>query len=95
MRLDRVCDRERRQSAGFPGEKGDRAAGFLVRSQAGFEFVAALTALGDAVYPNAVVTKIEPARTFYPAEDHHQNFLVRNPTYQYIVHNDLPKIAMT
>ena len=31
-------------------------------------------------------------RTFYPAEDHHQDYLTRNPTSPYIVFNDLPKI---
>ena len=35
---------------------------------------------------------IEPDRTFYPAEAYHQDFLTRNPTYPYIVINDLPKI---
>jgi peptide-methionine (S)-S-oxide reductase len=39
-----------------------------------------------------IVTKIEPGRDFYPAEDYHQDFLTRNPTYRYIVVNDLPKI---
>jgi peptide-methionine (S)-S-oxide reductase len=40
----------------------------------------------------AIATKIEPDRAFYPAEDYHQDFLVRNPTYPYIVFNDLPKV---
>jgi peptide-methionine (S)-S-oxide reductase len=40
----------------------------------------------------AIVTKVEPGRAFYPAEDYHQDFLTRNPTYPYIVINDLPKI---
>src|SRR5271165_3558395 len=40
-----------------------------------------------------VVTTIEPGRTFYRAEDYHQDFLARNPSYPYIVFNDLPKIA--
>ncbi len=40
----------------------------------------------------AIVTKVEPGREFYPAEDYHQDFLTRNPTYPYIVINDLPKI---
>jgi peptide-methionine (S)-S-oxide reductase len=40
----------------------------------------------------AIVTKIEPGKTFYPAEAYHQDFLTRNPGYPYIVFNDLPKI---
>ncbi|MEJ0071605.1 MAG: peptide-methionine (S)-S-oxide reductase MsrA [Pseudomonadota bacterium] len=40
----------------------------------------------------AIVTKIEPDRTFYAAEAYHQDFLTQNPTYPYIVINDLPKI---
>jgi peptide-methionine (S)-S-oxide reductase len=39
-----------------------------------------------------VVTRVEENRTFYPAEAYHQDFLVQNPTYPYIVFNDLPKI---
>lgn len=44
------------------------------------------------VYNEAIVTTIEPGKAFYPAEDYHQNFLTNNPTYPYIVINDLPKI---
>jgi peptide-methionine (S)-S-oxide reductase len=44
------------------------------------------------VFDASIVTKIEPGRNFYPAEDYHQDFLTRNPTYPYIVANDLPKI---
>ena len=40
-----------------------------------------------------IVTRIEPGKTFYPAEAYHQDFLARNPDDPYIVHNDLPKIA--
>ena len=40
----------------------------------------------------STVTKVEPGRSFYPAEGYHQDFLTRNPTYPYIVANDLPKI---
>jgi peptide-methionine (S)-S-oxide reductase len=40
----------------------------------------------------AIVTKIEPGKEFYPAEDYHQDFLTLHPTYPYIVYNDLPKI---
>ena len=30
---------------------------------------------------------------FYPAESYHQDFVVHNPTYPYVVFNDLPKVA--
>jgi len=39
-----------------------------------------------------IVTTLETGKTFYPAEDYHQDFLTLNPTYPYIVYNDLPKI---
>jgi peptide-methionine (S)-S-oxide reductase len=45
------------------------------------------------VFPAAIVTRIEPDRTFYPAEAYHQDFLTQHPTYPYIVINDLPKVA--
>lgn len=44
-------------------------------------------------FQRPIVTTIEPGKTFYRAEDYHQNFLERNPHYPYIVFNDLPKIA--
>jgi peptide-methionine (S)-S-oxide reductase len=45
------------------------------------------------VFQAPIVTTIEPGRTFYRAEDYHQDFLAKNPGYPYIVFNDLPKIA--
>jgi peptide-methionine (S)-S-oxide reductase len=44
------------------------------------------------VYHAAIVTTLEDGRTFYPAEAYHQDFLVNNPTYPYIVINDIPKV---
>ena len=44
-------------------------------------------------FKKKIATTIEVGRTFYQAEKYHQDFLVRNPTYPYIVYNDLPKIA--
>jgi peptide-methionine (S)-S-oxide reductase len=44
------------------------------------------------VYKAAIVTKIEPDREFFPAEDYHQDFMTRHPGHPYIVYNDLPKI---
>jgi len=40
-----------------------------------------------------IATKVEPLKGFYPAEDYHQDYLVRNPRSAYIQINDLPKIA--
>jgi peptide-methionine (S)-S-oxide reductase len=44
------------------------------------------------VFRNKIVTTLEDGRTFYPAEAYHQDFLVHNPSYPYIVINDLPKV---
>jgi peptide-methionine (S)-S-oxide reductase len=46
----------------------------------------------ERVFGAPIATKIEPLKGFYPAEDYHQDFLIHNPTYPYIVRNDLPKI---
>ena len=48
---------------------------------------------GAHVFGAPVVTTIEPGKTFYRAEDYHQDFLAQNPGYPYIVYNDLPKVA--
>lgn len=44
------------------------------------------------VYPDPVVTTLEPLKGFYAAEDYHQDFLTLNPTWPYIVYHDLPKL---
>jgi peptide-methionine (S)-S-oxide reductase len=44
-------------------------------------------------FPKPIVTRVDPLQAFYPAEAYHQDFLVRHPTYPYIVINDLPKVA--
>lgn len=44
------------------------------------------------VYRKSVVTQVVPLVAFFAAEEYHQNFLDRNPTYPYIVYWDLPKI---
>jgi peptide-methionine (S)-S-oxide reductase len=45
------------------------------------------------IFPRKIVTQVVPLKGFYDAEAYHQHFLVNNPTYPYIVYNDLPKIA--
>lgn len=44
-------------------------------------------------FSSPIVTKIEPLKGFYPAEDYHQDYLIQHPNQPYIVFNDLPKIA--
>ena len=45
------------------------------------------------VFAEPIVTKVEPLKGFYRAEGYHQDFLIKNPSYPYIVVNDLPKIT--
>ena len=44
------------------------------------------------VFPRDIVTRVDAFKSFYAAEDYHQDFLINNPNYPYIVLNDLPKI---
>lgn len=44
------------------------------------------------LFGSPIVTTLESGKAFYPAEDYHQDFLQLNPTYPYIVYNDLPKV---
>jgi len=48
---------------------------------------------GTKVFGGPIVTRVDPLKGFYPAEAYHQDFLLLNPRYPYIVINDLPKIA--
>ena len=45
------------------------------------------------VFDAAIVTRIEPAREFYPAEAYHQDYLTLHPDQPYIAYNDMPKVA--
>jgi peptide-methionine (S)-S-oxide reductase len=53
-------------------------------------YVAQLTR--KAVFPSPIFTEIVVNTDFYAAEAYHQDFLNSNPTYPYIVVNDLPKV---
>ena len=46
------------------------------------------------VYHAAIVTKIEPGRTFYQAENYHQDYLTLHPKQPYIAYMDIPKVRM-
>jgi len=45
------------------------------------------------VFSRPIVTQVVPLKAFYPAEEYHQDFIVKNPRQPYVVFNDLPKIA--
>ena len=45
------------------------------------------------LWDGPVVTGISPARTFYAAEDYHQDFAAKNPRHGYIMRWDAPKVA--
>jgi peptide-methionine (S)-S-oxide reductase len=44
------------------------------------------------VFARPIVTRVDPLKGFYAAEDYHQDYLVNNPHSMYIVINDLPKV---
>ena len=54
-------------------------------------YVAQLNAAG--AFSRPIATRIDPLEAFYPAEDYHQDFLVKNPSDHYIVRYDLPLLA--
>jgi peptide-methionine (S)-S-oxide reductase len=43
-------------------------------------------------FSRPIVTQVVKLDGFYPAEEYHQNFAEKNPTYPYIVYNDRPKV---
>jgi len=53
-------------------------------------FIASLQ--GSSAFRGKSVTRLEQGR-FYPAERYHQDFMRRNPTYPYILANDVQKVA--
>ena len=70
-----------------------RSSIFYVNDEQKQVATAYIKQLTDAkIFKQPIVTTVVPLDAFYPAEAYHQNFLVRNPTYPYIVYNDLPKV---
>jgi peptide-methionine (S)-S-oxide reductase len=43
-------------------------------------------------FSRPIVTRVDPLKGFYPAEDYHQDYLFHNPTQGYIATFDIPKI---
>jgi peptide-methionine (S)-S-oxide reductase len=55
------------------------------------DVIARITA--EKLYLEPVVTRVEPASTFYIAEDHHQQYFARNPYQGYCQFVVAPKVA--
>lgn len=43
-------------------------------------------------FAQPIATKLTTLTEFYPAEEYHQNFMVQNPKYPYVLVHDRPKI---
>jgi peptide-methionine (S)-S-oxide reductase len=43
-------------------------------------------------FSRPIVTRVDPLKGFFPAEDYHQDYLIHNPYVPYIAINDMPKI---
>jgi len=46
----------------------------------------------SGLWNRPLVTRIEPFKGFFPAEDYHQDFAARNPDHGYIQRWDAPKV---
>ncbi len=55
------------------------------------QLIVALTA--DNVFSSPIVTEVSPAQPFYPAEDYHQEYFMRNPNQPYCAYLIAPKLA--
>ena len=44
------------------------------------------------VYGKPIATTLETGKTFFPAEDYHQDYLTLHPYQPYIAYNDIPKV---
>lgn len=49
--------------------------------------------VNEKIWDDAIVTEVVPAATFYPAEDHHQEFFKRNPHQGYCMAVVSPKVS--
>jgi peptide-methionine (S)-S-oxide reductase len=47
----------------------------------------------DKLYSDAIVTEVQPASTFYVAEEYHQEYYARNPNQSYCAYVVAPKVA--
>jgi peptide-methionine (S)-S-oxide reductase len=70
-----------------------RSAVFYVDESQKHIAQAYITQLDQArAFPRPIVTRVDPLKGFYPAEDYHQDYLIHNPNQPYIAIYDLPKV---
>jgi len=70
-----------------------RSAIFYADAQQKEIAVAYIAQLNKAhAFAHPAVTQVNADGGFFEAESYHQDFLIHNPSYPYIVYNDLPKI---
>lgn len=77
-------------------DSGTQYRAAIVPMDAGQRKVATayLAQIGKGKYfAKPIVVPVENYKTFYPAEDYHQNFMRLHPTHGYIVTWDAPKLA--
>ena len=78
------------------GDRGTQyRSGIYVTSEAQREVAEAVRAeiTAQGIYPDPIVTEIEPLETFYPAEDYHQDYFARNPAQPYCQAVIAPKVS--
>jgi peptide-methionine (S)-S-oxide reductase len=61
------------------------------QQQVAADYIAQLDAAH--VFPRPIVTQLVPLEAFYPGEDYHQDYAMKNPHNPYIQVCDIPKIA--
>ncbi len=71
-----------------------RSAVFYASDEQRAQAEAAIRELSDAqVFDRPIVTTLEPATTFYRAEDYHQHYYANNPVQPYCMAVITPKVA--
>lgn len=52
-----------------------------------------LAVRSSKAFDKPIATELKPLAEFFPAEEHHQDYVRRNPEDPYVVAHDLPKLA--
>ncbi len=74
-----------------PQYRGEIWTGNAAQRRIAQAYISQLTA--DHVFHSPIVTRVDAAMPFYPAEPYHQNFAALNPDNPYIATYDAPKVT--